>query len=142
VQSAVRLATSKSKRHSPERDAAYGFVLGAGTTAACYGLRHRDFGYDIADYCGIDPIFGTLPSASEITHPSPPRTTCSPMSAAMAERLIILLDLGHESETVVLPADAGRGETLLSTHLDREGERVENSVQIRRDEGLIIKLDA
>jgi hypothetical protein len=64
------------------------------------------------------------------------------MTAAMAERLIILLDLGHEAETVVLPADAGRAETLLSTHLDREGERVENSVQIRRDEGLIIKLDA
>ena len=58
------------------------------------------------------------------------------------ERLIVLLNLGHEPETVALPKDAGSGEMLLSTHLDREGERIRSSVQIRRDEGMIIKLEA
>jgi alpha-glucosidase len=58
------------------------------------------------------------------------------------ERLIVLLNLGHEAETVALPNDAGEGEMLLSTHLDREGERTGATVQIRRDEGVIIKLEA
>jgi alpha-glucosidase len=58
------------------------------------------------------------------------------------ERLMILLNLGHEPETVVLPEDAGSGEMLLSTHLDREGERIGSSIEIRRDEGIIIKLEA
>jgi alpha-glucosidase len=58
------------------------------------------------------------------------------------ERLIVLLNLGHESESVALPAGAGPGEVLLSTYLEREGERVDSAVRIRRDEGLIIKLQA
>ena len=27
----------------------------------------RDFGYDVADYCDVDPIFGSLGNASSVT---------------------------------------------------------------------------
>ena len=56
------------------------------------------------------------------------------------ERLIILLNLGHEPEEVTLPEDARSGEMLLSTHLDRDGEPTGPAVAIRPDEGVIIKL--
>jgi alpha-glucosidase len=55
------------------------------------------------------------------------------------ERLAVVLNLGHESESVDLP-DNGGGEILLSTHLDRAGERIAGRAAIRPDEGLIIKL--
>jgi alpha-glucosidase len=58
------------------------------------------------------------------------------------ERLTILLNLGHQSERVPLPDDAGGGQILLSTYLDRDGERVESAVRVRADEGIIIKLEA
>jgi alpha-glucosidase len=58
------------------------------------------------------------------------------------ERLMVLLNLGHGPETMALPADAKQGRILLSTHLDRDGERITSAVQIRRDEGLIIELEA
>ncbi|HEX5868610.1 MAG TPA: DUF3459 domain-containing protein, partial [Beijerinckiaceae bacterium] len=56
------------------------------------------------------------------------------------ERLMVALNLGHDDETLALPADAPAGEILLSTDLDREAEPVESAVAIRRDEGVIIKL--
>jgi alpha-glucosidase len=57
------------------------------------------------------------------------------------ERLLVLLNLGHEPETIALPADARESNILLSTHLDRDSERIESAVEIRRDEGLIIELE-
>jgi alpha-glucosidase len=55
------------------------------------------------------------------------------------ERLIVLLNLGHEPETVTLPKERG-GQVLISTHLDRDGERSDGAVHLRPDEGLIVKL--
>lgn len=57
------------------------------------------------------------------------------------ERLMILLNLGHQPETIALPEDARGGHILLSTNLDRDGEQVESVITIRRDEGLILTLE-
>jgi alpha-glucosidase len=54
------------------------------------------------------------------------------------ERLLIVLNLGHASETAAMAERAGS--VLLSTHLDRTGERVSSSCKLRPDEGAIIEL--
>ena len=51
-------------------------------------------------------------------------------------RLAIALNLGHEPAQVSLPY----GRVLLSTHLDRAGERVDRSVSLRADEGIVVEL--
>ncbi len=55
---------------------------------------------------------------------------------------MILLNLGHEPEAIALPEDAGEGRILISTCLDRDGERVGSEVAIRPDEGVIIEVQA
>ena len=50
------------------------------------------------------------------------------------ERLLIALNLGHEPREVTFVA----GTLLLSTHLDREGERAAARLKLRGDEGVII----
>jgi alpha-glucosidase len=57
-----------------------------------------------------------------------------------SERLAIALNLGHEAEAVELPERVGPGRVLLSTWLDREGERINSTLAIRPDEGVIIHL--
>jgi alpha-glucosidase len=57
-----------------------------------------------------------------------------------AERVLVLLNLGHEAHRVPLPADASRGRILLSTLLDREGEEAGSQVDLRPDEGLLVTL--
>jgi alpha-glucosidase len=53
-------------------------------------------------------------------------------------RLLILLNLSSEPQTVELDEQGGRNRVLLSTFHDRENEEVENAVQVRGDEGLIL----
>jgi alpha-glucosidase len=55
------------------------------------------------------------------------------------ERLLIALNFGHEAESVQLPGVAGK--VVLSTYLERSGEKVGANCELRADEGLIIKLD-
>jgi alpha-glucosidase len=50
------------------------------------------------------------------------------------ERILIALNLGHEPREVTVVA----GTLLLSTHLDREGERAAARLKLRGDEGVII----
>jgi len=52
-------------------------------------------------------------------------------------RLLVVLNLGHQPQTF---ATETSGEVLLSTHLDREGERISGTIRLRADEGLIIEL--
>ena len=55
-------------------------------------------------------------------------------------RLVVALNLGHEAlEADVLGGGSGR--VLLSTHLDRAGERVAGRVWLRPDEGLIVEAE-
>jgi alpha-glucosidase len=55
-------------------------------------------------------------------------------------RLLVVLNLVHEPTMYAL-GDDGPGRVLLSSVLDREGERVAGQVTVRADEGLLIALD-
>ena len=57
--------------------------------------------------------------------------------AIPGERLAVVLNFGHDAERVRLPTAAT---VLLSTHLDREGEALKESVPLRPDEGLVLEL--
>ena len=61
--------------------------------------------------------------------------------AAERRRLLVVVNLAHASASYAL-RDEGAGSVLLSTFLDREGERVADQVRLRADEGLVIALDA
>jgi alpha-glucosidase len=54
------------------------------------------------------------------------------------DRLAIALNLGREPAQVSLPC----GRVLLSTHLDRAGERMDTSVSLRADEGIIVQVSS
>jgi alpha-glucosidase len=57
-----------------------------------------------------------------------------------ARRLVVLLNFVHAPTCYAL-GDDGAGRVLLSSALDREGERVVDQVTLRADEGLLIALD-
>jgi alpha-glucosidase len=54
-------------------------------------------------------------------------------------RFLVALNLGHGSPTLVSAETHGR--LALSTHLDRDGERVRGTLELRADEGVIVELD-
>jgi len=56
--------------------------------------------------------------------------------ATEGERLLVALNFGHETHELKL----AEGTLLLSTHLDREGERLASRVTLRADEGVIVDL--
>jgi alpha-glucosidase len=51
---------------------------------------------------------------------------------------LVALNLGDEPVSLVSEAAGLTGEILLSTFLDRQGERVEGSLDLRGNEGVII----
>jgi alpha-glucosidase len=53
---------------------------------------------------------------------------------ACAQRVRVALNLSHEPRPVRLPA----GDVLLSTHLDRAGVHVDETFELRPDEGVIV----
>jgi alpha-glucosidase len=57
------------------------------------------------------------------------------------KRLLVVLNFTGERASYALGDDGG-GRVLLSSHLDREGERVRGRVALNGDEGLIIALDS
>ncbi len=65
-------------------------ALGVDAIWVCpfYPSPQRDFGYDVADHCAVDPLFGTLADADRL------------IAAAHARGLKVLLDLvgGHTSD--------------------------------------------
>jgi hypothetical protein len=56
-------------------------------------------------------------------------------------RFLVLLNLGPEPCAFDSDGWEGRGRIVLSTHVDREGERVADLVALRGDEGVIIAID-
>jgi alpha-glucosidase len=54
-------------------------------------------------------------------------------------RLLVVLNFAHAAAAHELERG---GHVLLSTYLDREGERVAAQVRLRANEGLVIELDA
>jgi alpha-glucosidase len=58
-------------------------------------------------------------------------------------RLLIALNLGGDPHAVSFSAViTAPGRVLLSTHLDRQDEKVKGEVNLRADEGIIVALDA
>jgi alpha-glucosidase len=53
---------------------------------------------------------------------------------------LIALNLGSHLQVFHRRTDAPTGTIALSTHLDRAGERVERDLQLRADEGVVIRL--
>ena len=53
--------------------------------------------------------------------------------------LLIVLNISSEKLTYDFP-EGGRGRVIVSTFLDRAGERTEGSVKLRGDEGVIVQL--
>ena len=56
-------------------------------------------------------------------------------------RFLVVANFTHAPLSYALRVD-GPGRVVLSTLLDREGERVADQVRLRADEGLVIALDA
>ncbi|HET9766727.1 MAG TPA: alpha-amylase family glycosyl hydrolase, partial [Thermoanaerobaculia bacterium] len=55
-------------------------------------------------------------------------------------RFLVVLNLGSEPASYAPPVLDVTGEVALSTHLDREGEAVRRTVELRGDEGLVLRL--
>ena len=55
------------------------------------------------------------------------------------ERMLVALNFGNVPESLAL--GARRGSVLLSTHLDRVGDRLSGECKLRPDEGLIVALE-
>jgi len=71
------------------------------------------------------------------------RVACTEQLLAYERRgpdgtLMVALNLGHTPQTLERAGLAG--EVLLSTHLDREGERIDGRIALRTDEGAIVRL--
>lgn len=54
-------------------------------------------------------------------------------------RLLIALNIGDRPQTVRLSSS---GTLLLSTHLDREGDRFDETLSLRANEGTILSLES
>lgn len=54
---------------------------------------------------------------------------------------LIALNFGSRGHVLHRPADAASGAIVLSTNLDRHGERVKGNIALRADEGIVIRLD-
>jgi len=59
--------------------------------------------------------------------------------SASGRRLVVALELSGVQRSVTIAAGPGR--VLLSTGLDREGERVADPVTLRPNEGIVIEVD-
>jgi alpha-glucosidase len=55
-------------------------------------------------------------------------------------RLLIALNLSHQSHTLTLENLLDKGRLMFSTYLDRGGEELAGSVDLRADEGIIVEL--
>jgi alpha-glucosidase len=53
-------------------------------------------------------------------------------------RFLVVLNMGHRSQTITSGGINGR--LAVSTHLDRDGERVAGALELRGDEGVIVEL--
>jgi alpha-glucosidase len=58
------------------------------------------------------------------------------------QSLLVALNLDPEPKGVVFTEEQPTGILLLSTHLDRTGERIAGELSLRADEGVVIELRA
>jgi len=57
-----------------------------------------------------------------------------------SDRILVALNLGSDPAGVTFPVDAPNGRLLLSTHQDRDRERVSRDLVLRGNEGIIVRL--
>ena len=57
------------------------------------------------------------------------------------QRCLVALNLGSQPQQVELDRAGIRGQIILSTHLDRVGERLREPVALRPDEGVIVMVE-
>jgi alpha-glucosidase len=57
------------------------------------------------------------------------------------QRLVIVLNFGSEPQQIDLSALGASGEVLCTTYLDQVGDRTLKQLDVRPDEGLLIRLD-
>jgi alpha-glucosidase len=58
-----------------------------------------------------------------------------------AQRYLIVLNLGSQPQRWAAHQSAVRGRVMLSTHLDRAGEAVGGAIELRGDEGVVVRLE-
>jgi alpha-glucosidase len=56
------------------------------------------------------------------------------------EHILVALNMGSEPTAVAFTSGSILGRLLLSTHLDREGEKARGSIDLRSHEGVVVKL--
>jgi alpha-glucosidase len=59
---------------------------------------------------------------------------------ATGEAFLVALNLGHQPQVLICPPGPFRGHVALSTHLDRDAEHTEGTLELRADEGLVIAI--
>jgi alpha-glucosidase len=116
--------------------------IGADRATANVASQSRDAGSLLTLYRRLLELRAAEPALREGVH--------EPLAAGPAlvayrrrnatRRLLVVLNFVHEPTSYAL-GDDGPGRVLLSSVLDREGERVANHVTVRADEGLLIALD-
>ena len=57
-------------------------------------------------------------------------------------RMLIALNMGPEPIAVSFPDERLSGRVLLSSFVDREGEKVRASIDLRGNEGLLVRVDS
>jgi alpha-glucosidase len=57
------------------------------------------------------------------------------------ERVVVALNMGSQPMAVSLPHKITSGHILLSSFLDREGREVRNTIDLRGNEGLLVRVD-
>jgi alpha-glucosidase len=55
-------------------------------------------------------------------------------------RYLIALNFSGDSTRLILPEAPGSGEVVLSTCLDRAGERIAEALDLRADEGVMVRI--
>jgi hypothetical protein len=56
-------------------------------------------------------------------------------------RFLVALNLGHGPSILETPSTPVDGTIVVGTHVDREGMRVRDRLELDGDEGLVIELD-
>ncbi len=55
--------------------------------------------------------------------------------------MVVALNMGPQPLVASLPPEIASGQILLSSFLDREGHELINNIDLRGNEGLLVKMD-